>query len=48
MTEYKLKPCPFCGGKAEIKQHVEIDGNVKYLSKNVVCTKYCSVELEWA
>lgn len=23
MDEIKIKPCPFCGGKAEIKRYVE-------------------------
>lgn len=38
MTEIKLKPCPFCGGKAEFET------NVNVLYKTIwVCCKKCKV-----
>ena len=36
MTEPKLKPCPWCGGKVKV---TNLDGNIHYGRKNwcVVC-----------
>lgn len=26
-NELKFKPCPFCGGKAEVMEHIEVIGH---------------------
>ena len=40
MAEYKLKPCPFCGGKAKflVKRHME-RGIARGYSFGIYCTK---------
>lgn len=38
----ELKPCPFCGGKAEI-----IGGPSKYGLKQIRCTKCCNCTAFW-
>lgn len=40
MTEPKLKPCPFCGGKVKV---TNLDGNIHYGKKHwcVVCWDCC-------
>lgn len=40
MKETKLKPCPFCGGKAEITNHTECAGHGMYIPQCYVrCVK---------
>lgn len=35
----KLKPCPFCGGKAEIEEGWDHDGRERYPVWRIYCTK---------
>ena len=35
MTMEELKPCPFCGGEAEIGDHI----TYVYVGKHIKCTK---------
>ena len=38
--EYDLKPCPFCGGEAELK-YERIKGENKGYWAQVICTSCC-------
>lgn len=42
--EIKLKPCPFCGGEAEINvEHEEVEDTEKrHWAYNVVCNRCCA------
>lgn len=35
--EYKLKPCPFCGGEAVLKESRQPDGNCSYKCAIIKC-----------
>lgn len=35
----KLKSCPFCGGEAELRNNIKIDGGCHYTVKYIVCKK---------
>ena len=40
MKENELKPCPFCGGKAEFKSSVNCWGHGEYIKEHyVMCTE---------
>lgn len=39
MNELELRPCPFCGGEAELCKSYGNDGQVHYDTAYVRCTK---------
>ncbi len=40
MSEPKLKPCPFCGGKAILSEKTECHGHGMYIRDHyVICTE---------
>lgn len=41
-SEVKLKPCPFCGGKAKLK---DFSAEGRYVDYRIVCT-VCPVKME--
>lgn len=49
MVDINLKPCPFCGGKAKMKEHLHTDGSKEYTVECALEFKFCPViPMSWA
>lgn len=47
MSETKLKPCPFCGGKADKRIEFPCDGDGLEMNMYIVGCKDCGIEFSW-
>lgn len=43
MNETELRPCPFCGGKAELNDYMRNETEKQYTVECALQFRYCSV-----